>query len=204
MVARGEAEANALQIDDCLYLDIGAPGVYANHSCCPNAGIRQDRQLVALRPIQAGEEIRYDYSTTMWEDHWTMDCRCGQVNCRRLIADFHTLPPLLQRRYLHLQVVQTFIVRRLRKKRTHLAPRQRPAAACGGGGVVKITYTFKKTHFDGTKEVMRFSDCTHQEAFDAAHRWGWTAPRWWQWWRWVDGPRKSCANALPTPEATNE
>ena len=69
---------------------------------------------------------------------------------------------------------------------------------------MKITYTFEKTHFDGTKEVMRFSDCTHREAFDAAYRWGWTVPRWWQWWRWDDGPRKSCANALPTPEVTND
>lgn len=115
MVARGEAEANALQIDDTLYLDIGAPGVFANHSCFPNAGIRDDRRLVALRPIQAGEEIRYDYSTTMWEDHWTMACSCGQKNCRRLITDFHTLPADLQGHYLHLQVVQTFIVRRLQR-----------------------------------------------------------------------------------------
>lgn len=113
MVARGEVEANALQIDDSLYLDIGAPGVFANHSCLPNAGIRHDRRLVALRPIQAGEEIRYDYSTTMWENHWTMACRCGHDNCRRLIADFHTLPTHVQQHYLHLQVVQTFIVRRL-------------------------------------------------------------------------------------------
>lgn len=113
MVARGEAEADALQIDDRLYLDIGAPGVFANHSCRPNAGIRQDRQLVALQPIQAGEEIRYDYSTTMWENHWTMVCRCGQVGCRRLIDDFPTLPPELQQHYLQLAVVQTFIVKRL-------------------------------------------------------------------------------------------
>lgn len=115
MVARGEAEANALQIDDLLYLDIGAPGVYANHSCLPNAGIRQDTRLVALRPIPAGEEIRYDYSTTMWENHWTMACRCGQVNCRQLVADFPTLPTQLQQRYLQLQVVQTFIVNRLQR-----------------------------------------------------------------------------------------
>ena len=113
MLAKGELEANALQIDDGLYLDLGAPGVYANHSCLPNAGIRDDRQLVALRPIRSGEEIRYDYSTTMWENHWTMHCRCGQVNCRRVVADFPTLPSQLQRRYLHLQVVQHFIVRRL-------------------------------------------------------------------------------------------
>lgn len=116
MLTRGEAEANALQIDDRLYLDIGAPGVFANHSCLPNAGIRHDLQLVALQPIQAGEEIRYDYSTTMWEDHWKMDCRCGHVNCRRQITDFPTLPPQMQRRYLQLQVVQSFIIRRLPRK----------------------------------------------------------------------------------------
>ena len=115
MVARGEAEANALQIDDSLYLDIGAPGVYANHSCQPNAGIRQDTRLVALRPIPAGEEIRYDYSTTMWENHWTMACRCGQANCRQRVTDFPTLPAQLQQRYLQLQVVQSFIVNRLQR-----------------------------------------------------------------------------------------
>ena len=116
MLARGEDEANALQIDNHLYLDIGAPGVYANHSCLPNAGIRQDRFLVALRPIAPGEEIRYDYSTTMWEEHWTMACRCGQMNCRRQVNDFPTLPPQLQRRYLSLAVVQSFIVRRLQQE----------------------------------------------------------------------------------------
>ncbi|MBM5824406.1 MAG: SET domain-containing protein [Cyanobacteria bacterium M_surface_10_m2_119] len=116
MLAKGELEANTLQIDDSLYLDLGAPGVYANHSCLPNAGVRNDRQLVALRSIRAGEEIRYDYSTTMWENHWTMPCRCGQVNCRRVVADFPTLPSQLQRRYLHLQVVQRFIVERLRQQ----------------------------------------------------------------------------------------
>lgn len=116
MVARGEDEANALQIDDRLYLDLDAPGVYANHSCLPNAGIRQDRVLVALRSIHRGEEIRYDYSTTMWEEHWTMACHCGQMNCRRQVADFPTLPSQLQRRYLNLAVVQSFIVRRLQQE----------------------------------------------------------------------------------------
>lgn len=113
MLTRGEREANALQIDDRLYLDIGGPGVYANHSCMPNAGIRSDRHLIALEPIHPGDEIRYDYSTTMWEDHWTMQCRCGHANCRGLIADFPTLPLELQTTYLKLDVVQSFIVRRL-------------------------------------------------------------------------------------------
>jgi uncharacterized protein len=113
MVNRGDSEANALQIDDYLYLDIEAPGVYANHSCMPNAGIHQDRRLIALRPISAGEEIRYDYSTTMWENHWTMTCTCGASNCRGVVADFPTLPAELQQSYLRRAIVQSFIVRRL-------------------------------------------------------------------------------------------
>ncbi len=68
--------------------------------------------LIALRPIEAGEEIRFDYSTTMSDDHWTMECRCGEPICRRVVLDFHHLPPIAQNRYLQLGVVQRFIVRR--------------------------------------------------------------------------------------------
>lgn len=113
MVEKGPAEANALQIDSTLYLDIGSPGVYANHSCSPNAGIHKDILLIALKTIHAGDEIRYDYSTTMWEDHWTMPCRCGETTCRGVVADFPTLPQDLQQTYLSQGVVQQFIVRRL-------------------------------------------------------------------------------------------
>jgi SET domain-containing protein len=111
VLALGDHQAYALQIGPDSYVDTIEPGRFTNHSCEPNAGIVADRLLIALRPIAAGEEIHFDYSTTMSENHWTMECRCSRPGCRRVIRDFHYLPPALQTRYLRLGVVQQFIVR---------------------------------------------------------------------------------------------
>jgi uncharacterized protein len=116
VLALRDDQADALQIGPDQYLDTMPPGRYANHSCDPNAGIVNDRVLIALRPILAGEEIQFDYSTTMSEDHWTMECRCGQPSCRRVILDFHYLPPITQNRYLQLGIVQRFIVNEMRRR----------------------------------------------------------------------------------------
>jgi SET domain-containing protein len=108
----GEQQANPLQVGPLEYIDLEPPGVFINHSCRPNAGIRDDVVLVALRPIAGGEEVRFDYSTSMWEEHWTMACRCGAANCRGVIGDFPDLPCEARRRYLSLGVVQRFIANR--------------------------------------------------------------------------------------------
>ena len=68
--AKGGAAANALQIGVNRYLDLDEPGRLVNHSCDPNAAIREELLLVAIRDIQIGEEIRFDYSTTI-SDGWT-------------------------------------------------------------------------------------------------------------------------------------
>jgi hypothetical protein len=112
----GGDRAYALQIGPDEYLDTMPPGRYANHSCDPNAGIVNDRMLIALRPVEPGEEIQFDYSTTMSRDHWTMECRCGRPTCRRVILDFHHLPPITQNRYLQLGIVQRFIVSEVRRR----------------------------------------------------------------------------------------
>ena len=112
-LARGDEQGNVLQIGDEAYIDIGAPAVLVNHSCQPNAGIRDDTRLVALRPITAGEQVFYDYSTTMWEGSWTMRCDCGSPQCRTIVDDFPTLPKLLKAEYLRLGIVQRFIQQRL-------------------------------------------------------------------------------------------
>jgi uncharacterized protein len=114
-LAKGDSEANALQIDDERYIDIGPPGVLANHSCDPNAGIVNDWVLIALRPIAPDEEICYDYSTTMWEGQWTMECRCGTSQCRGVVRDFPTLPQPIREQYIRQRIVQSFIVRRLNR-----------------------------------------------------------------------------------------
>ena len=111
---RGDWECMAFQIGPNSYFDTLAPGVFVNHSCAPNAGVRNDRDLVALCRIQKGEEIRFDYSTTMEERSFTMRCRCGAPNCRQVITDFSELPVELQHRYLSQGLVMNFIAERAR------------------------------------------------------------------------------------------
>jgi len=107
--ARG---ANLLQTGWRTYIMLESPGVYANHSCNPNAGIQGNRNLVAIRPIASGDEICFDYSTTMAENFWTMPCCCGELCCRGVVEDFGKLPREIRTRYLALGVVQRFIARR--------------------------------------------------------------------------------------------
>ena len=130
MLALGLDGAYALQVGSGEFLDLLPPGRYLNHSCDPNAGIMDDRVLIALRAIVPGEEIRFDYSTAMREDHWTMECRCGEYLCRRVVLDFHHLPPITQNRYLQLGIVQRFILDEVRRRspaRRYAVVRRRPA-----------------------------------------------------------------------------
>ena len=101
--------ANALQIGIDRYVDLDEPGRFINHSCVPNAALIHDTTLVAIREIATGEEIRFDYSTTI-SDGWTMPCRCGAADCRGLVAAFQLLPEPLRRRYALLGQVQRFIL----------------------------------------------------------------------------------------------
>jgi SET domain-containing protein len=82
--AKGPSQAaNALQIGIDRYLDLEVPGRFINHSCCPNAAVIRDTTLVAIRQIAAGEEIRFDYSTTI-SDGWTMAGTGGKLNQFRI------------------------------------------------------------------------------------------------------------------------
>lgn len=91
------------------YINIAAPGAMANHSCDPNAGIREDLFLVAIKDITKGEEILWDYSTSMDEDHWEMDCACGSPDCRHKIRDFYHLPQEIKEKYLKMGIVMNHI-----------------------------------------------------------------------------------------------
>lgn len=101
--------ANLLQVAPLRYIYPRPKAVYVNHSCNPNAGLRGTVTLVALRDIAAGEEIRFDYSTTMDENLWTMECRCGEPCCRGIVGDFRDLPVEVRARYIEMGIVPDFI-----------------------------------------------------------------------------------------------
>ena len=103
-----EAESHLIQVDTGVYYDPLPPGRYINHSCDPNS-ILSGQILLSIRNIPAGEEINFDYSTTMDEDNYTLECMCGSPHCRRVVLDFKFLPKEIQDKYLDLGGVQSFI-----------------------------------------------------------------------------------------------
>jgi hypothetical protein len=80
------------------YIMAREPAVRTNHSCEPNAGITNDRFLIAMRDIGKGEEVTFDYSMIIADD-WTLECQCGTPSCRRTIGRYSALPEDLKQRY---------------------------------------------------------------------------------------------------------
>ncbi len=58
---------------------------YLNHSCDPNTQF-ESRNLVALRPIETGEELTINYKTIETELSNPFQCNCGAANCLGWIA----------------------------------------------------------------------------------------------------------------------
>jgi SET domain-containing protein len=105
-------EVRAMQIGPETYLveDI-APGHdgsepqyldnYLNHSCEPNVGfIRGTLELYALRDIATGEELLWDYSSSMNAPGWSLPCFCNSRQCRGRIESFCDLSPEAKQRLL--------------------------------------------------------------------------------------------------------
>lgn len=102
-------ECNPLQISSDTFIDLIEPYNCFNHSCNPNAGIRNNGILFALRDINLGDEIMYDYSTTVDDVIWNMECACLEKNCRKIIGDFQSLPHVQKEFYLQLGALSSHI-----------------------------------------------------------------------------------------------
>jgi hypothetical protein len=129
------AGANLLQIGIGQYLLPRPNGLFVNHSCRPNAGLVGTRTLVAIREIEPEEEIRFDYSTSMDEGFWTMECACGEPGCRRVVTDFRLLPEAVKWCYLSAGLVPGFI-----RRADTLSPRIRLGASGRNGTVVPSSH----------------------------------------------------------------
>jgi len=72
--------------------------LYTNHSCNPNIAIEGQIVFVAMRDIEAGEELTHDWATTDDADY-DVACRCGSEDCRGVITGKDWMRPELQRKY---------------------------------------------------------------------------------------------------------
>ena len=106
----GNDECYCLQVGVDKYIIPDHPFHLSNHSCNPNCGINKNMEFFTLQNIAEGEELCWDYSTSMLEKHWQMECKCDSPECRHVIKDFDQLPENLQDKYLHMDVVLLFII----------------------------------------------------------------------------------------------
>lgn len=105
-VIRGEQitpEMRVMQVGPDAYVaeDIAADYIenYINHCCEPNLGFTHGTlTLHALRDIAAGEELFWDYSTSIHDPDWCVPCGCGARGCRRIIRGYASLSEADRRR----------------------------------------------------------------------------------------------------------
>ena len=72
---------HVIQIGQTSYRGSIGVATYLSHSCEPNCGYRGTCQIVAMRDIEEGEELSFDYAMSEDSD-WRLDCDCGSAHCR--------------------------------------------------------------------------------------------------------------------------
>jgi len=93
-----------IQIDDDLFIapvtekERELSMLYSNHSCNANLGVRGEITFVAMRHIRAGEELTHDWAMTD-DDDYSVECKCGARNCRKILSGKDWQRPELQKRY---------------------------------------------------------------------------------------------------------
>jgi len=94
--------------DKYVYYDLTDQTRWINHSCDPNTEVdsswdpvsrRMTTWWYAVRDIEPGEELTYDYA---FSAHLAIPCNCGSTECRGLIVDEDEIDDVPQklRRYL--------------------------------------------------------------------------------------------------------
>lgn len=112
---KGISGDDPLQVGDSLFLILNHDSKTINHSCQPNAGIRNKSDLYATRDISVDEEITYDYSTTSSKnDTWTMPCQCPSDICRKVIGNVLTIPEATLNRYINANALPDYIKEQLK------------------------------------------------------------------------------------------
>ena len=93
-----------IQIDDDLFIapvtdeERELSMLYSNHSCNANLGVRGEITFVAIRDIRAGEELTHHWALTD-EDDYSVKCKCGAPNCRKILTGKDWQRSDLQKRY---------------------------------------------------------------------------------------------------------
>lgn len=89
---------------------------WINHSCTPNAGLAGQISVVAMRDIQADEEVCFDYAMSSSCVMDEFDCACGTAECRGHVGADDWRIPVLRKRYRGY--FSAFLARRIAEEET--------------------------------------------------------------------------------------
>lgn len=107
------------QIQHSEYILLDDISICFNHSCEPNSGFCGEATLFALKDIEPGEEITYDYSTTVDPNNFTfttmVNCLCGKPRCRRKLGNVSSIPTAILDYYRREGALQDYIIFELNK-----------------------------------------------------------------------------------------
>ena len=112
-----ENQSHGIQVDEDHYQTYGldeAPesADYVNHSCEPNAGLQGPITLVAMRSIEIGEEICFDYAMSDGTPYDEFTCGCATPACRGIVTGNDWQLSELQLRYANY--LSPYLQRRIR------------------------------------------------------------------------------------------
>lgn len=89
------------ELDEHILIDI--PSILLNHSCEGNLGVLDNENdsydFIALRDINQGEELTFNYRTTEYHDINLPICLCNSENCEKQILGFKHSPNKIFEKY---------------------------------------------------------------------------------------------------------
>lgn len=95
---------HSFQKDWDRHVELDEPARLMNHSCGPNTGVVDNDEdgydFIALRDIEMGEELTWDYETTEYESIAVDRCLCGSESCRGRTAGYGPANSLSRTHYV--------------------------------------------------------------------------------------------------------
>ncbi len=95
--------SHTVQVGWEKHVVMNLPARFINHSCDANVGIKDNEfgayDFFAIRSIESGEELLWDYEAAEYEIGAFSKCLCGSDKCREYLGGFKTSGDKIQELY---------------------------------------------------------------------------------------------------------
>jgi hypothetical protein len=87
-----EPSSHSIQVSWKKHVKVDLPSRFLNHMCDPNMRLRPNDSgaydFIAIRRIEADDEVGFDYESTEYEMDAQFACECGADMCRKHLKGF--------------------------------------------------------------------------------------------------------------------